>query len=746
METGRPRRLSLQTKVLVSVLAVLVTLPAVTLVIVNRRFSEQVAQDAELARSTAQRSFVQAMKVRTDGLTGRFRTVRGTSQFLQIVRLNDSATLQDHLRREVLEAFHEDAELVLYFGRDGALFAHARAGAPGITEDAFATGVSAHVRAALAGTESSGIVSGGGMVYHAVAVPVMLPERGLVGAVVFGVRLSDAVLRDVQPPSSEILVLTGSSVVASTLHDGGQNDAVLRQLAAHAASGQSEPLLIGGQRFQPITGTLSAGDSAQAVRYVVLSSSEEQLRALERTRTTLLIVSLAGIVISAVVVWFFVRRITRPLVELRDSAEAVGRGDFSRRINRISNDECGDLAETFNRMTGSLQGSRAELERAMQTLKATQTQLIQSEKLSAVGQFVAGVAHELNNPLTAVVGFSELLESTTTDDRIRKHVERIGKSAHRCHKIVQSLLSFARQHPPERKLVRVHPVIDEVLELMAYELRTGGVQVVKEYGANIPNLMGDAHQLQQVLVNIISNSRQAMEGVQRDGQITIRTAFRDGKVIIELGDNGPGIKPENLARIFDPFFTTKPVGKGTGLGLSLCYGIVREHGGNITARSEPGQGAVFALELPPAEEKPVGGEKSAHPFFAPPALRTGAGRAVLVIDDEPWILDLAAELLRGEGHAVETVQSGEAALSVLGTRSFDVIVSDWKMPGLNGVRLYEHLAATRPDLARRVLFMTGDVVNDTFQNFLESHRLACLSKPFAAGEFRAAVSRMFALG
>lgn len=746
MEPVRSRFLSLQTKVLVAVLAVLVTLPAVTLIIVNQRFTEQVAQDAELASSTAQSSFVQAMKGRAESLAGRFRTVRGTGQFMRILRLNDSATLQDHLRREVLEEFRGDADVVLYFGPEENLFAHAKSDAAGISEAGFAASVGPHVRAALTGGESSGLVTAGGVVFHAIAVPVTLPERGLVGAMVFGGRLSDAVLRGVQPPAAEIMVLAGSNVVASTLSDGARNDVVLRQLAAQTASGESGPLLIGGRRYQPISGVLTAGSPAQEVRYVVLSSSEEQLKALEHTRITLLVVSLAGIVISAAVVWFFVRRITHPLVALRDSAEAVGRGDFSRRINRISNDECGDLAETFNRMTASLQTSRAELERAMQTLKATQTQLIQSEKLSAVGQFVAGVAHELNNPLTAVVGFSELLESTTTDDRIRTHVERIGKSAHRCHKIVQSLLSFARQHPPERKLVRLHPVIDEVLELMAYELRTSGVQVTKQYATDLPPIMGDAHQLQQVLVNIISNARQAMEGVQRDGEVVIRTALTEGKVVIELKDNGPGIKPENLARIFDPFFTTKPVGKGTGLGLSLCYGIVREHGGNIVAQSELGRGAVFTLELPPADEAAASATAAGSPvLFAPSAPRALAGRAVLVIDDEPWILDLAAELLRGEGHDVETAQSGEAALSVLGRREFDVIVSDWKMPGLNGMRLYEHLTATRPDLARRVLFMTGDVVNDTFQSFLERHRLDCLSKPFAAGEFRTAVSRMFAV-
>ena len=215
--------------------------------------------------------------------------------------------------------------------------------------------------------------------------------------------------------------------------------------------------------------------------YVLLSSFEESLRMQQDLQRMLVGVSIFGVFLSAATVWFFVRRIIHPLRELRDTAEAVGRGDFSRRIAVVTNDECGDLAETFNRMTTNLRDSRAELEKAVESLKNTQAQLIQSEKLSAVSHFVAGVAHELNNPLTAVIGFSDLLSQTATDDKIRPHLELIAKSALRCHKIVQNLLDFARQHPPERKLVQINGTIDEVLEIMAYDLRTSNIKVVKEF-------------------------------------------------------------------------------------------------------------------------------------------------------------------------------------------------------------------------------------------------------------------------
>jgi two-component system NtrC family sensor kinase len=255
--------------------------------------------------------------------------------------------------------------------------------------------------------------------------------------------------------------------------------------------------------------------------------------------------------------------------------------------------------------------------------------------------------------------------------------------------------------------------------------------------------MADPHQLQQVFVNILGNARQAMESFQRDGRVVLRTFHRDDRVLIEFQDNGPGIKPGHLARIFDPFFTTKPVGKGTGLGLSLCYGIIQEHEGRIFARSEPGQGATFVIELPVARNAPAAAEPrgySVPPFLA--AARVPSGKKVLIIDDEVWILDLAAELLRNDGHDVDTAVGGLDAIELIGRRRYDAIVSDWKMPGLNGVRLYEHLRATDPQAAGRVIFMTGDVVNESFQAFLRANQLECLAKPFATGEFRAMVARM----
>lgn len=731
MSAARRRVFGLQAKVLAPVVAFLVLLPAVTLWIVDRHLTREMEDEAARAVETAEAVFVKSLENRNGGFLKRYESIAAEARFKVPVEIGDPKTLEGILGN-FLQDLPEGHEALVVVNSRGEILASRRRSS-GVDVEHFAAAANGVLAQARRGEAASGTVSFDGRVYSALAVPVNGPGGGVVGVLAVAVRVNEATVVELKLKRAEVLLVAGETVVVSTLAQ------------AEVSPNASGRVVVGGEHFLARSGRLDAAQTGAAgVRYVVLASYEQRLQAMEATRRTLILVAVLGVVVSAVVVGWLVRRATRPLRELSESAEAVGRGDFSRRVARYSNDECGELADAFNRMTASLQTSRAELERAMQQVKTTQEQLIQSEKLSAVGQFVAGVAHELNNPLTAVVGFSELLQSMSTDEKVRGHLDRIGKSAQRCHKIVHSLLSFARQHTPERKLVELHTVIEEVLDIMAYELRTSGVTIVREFAPGLPQIMADPHQLQQVFVNILNNARQAIEPVQREGRIVIRTLQRDGKVVVEFQDNGPGIRADHLARIFDPFFTTKPVGKGTGLGLSLCYGLIQEHGGRITARSELGQGATFAIELPRATEPAAAVVVMDAATTGNERVTRGAasGKTVLVIDDEQWILELARELVSAEGHAVETAQGGQQALELLGRRTFDVVVSDWKMPGLNGVRLYEHLRATDPATAARVVFMTGDVVSDTFQEFLRANSLTCLSKPFARGEFRAAIAKV----
>jgi two-component system NtrC family sensor kinase len=256
--------------------------------------------------------------------------------------------------------------------------------------------------------------------------------------------------------------------------------------------------------------------------------------------------------------------------------------------------------------------------------------------------------------------------------------------------------------------------------------------------------MVDPHQVQQVFLNIINNSRQAIEGHQPKGSVRITTETCGEVVRITFQDNGPGIAEKDLSKVFDPFFTTKEVGKGTGLGLSLCYGMIKEHGGSISARSKPGEGAMFVIELPLASATDGAVEKKESPPVQADSTTEGLGKKVLVIDDEEAILQMVRETLSGHGYQVDVARDGESALTRLGQVSYDLALCDWKMPGLNGQQIYERVRATHPALSERMIFITGDVINDKTEKFLRESRRVCLSKPFSLVEFRAAISKALA--
>ncbi|MFO1068105.1 MAG: PAS domain S-box protein [Geminicoccaceae bacterium] len=376
--------------------------------------------------------------------------------------------------------------------------------------------------------------------------------------------------------------------------------------------------------------------------------------------------------------------------------------------------------------------AESEIERQREALH-------QSEKLAALGSLLAGVAHELNNPLSVVVGYSSMLEEFAPDDASRRRAERVHAAADRCARIVKAFLAMARQKPPAFGPVALNHVVDAALELSAYGLRTADVEVVRALDPELPAVWGDADQLHQVITNLVVNAQHALQEIAGPRRLTVRTERRNGDVLVEVADNGPGMDAELRKRIFEPFFTTKPQGMGVGVGLSLCHGIVASHGGRIEVASERGAGSRFRVVLPlstapaAATDPANGGPKG------------GRGR-ILVADDETEIADLVREVLSREGYEVTVVRSGREALAALGRGSFDVVISDLRMPDLDGPGLWRELKASRPEVAERMVFITGDTLGADASRFLREATVPVLDKPLDLAQLRRQVAEMVAHG
>jgi len=365
--------------------------------------------------------------------------------------------------------------------------------------------------------------------------------------------------------------------------------------------------------------------------------------------------------------------------------------------------------------------------RAYEDLRRTQEQLLQSEKMSAVGQLISGVAHELNNPLTAILGYAQLLEGAGLDHRSADYVRKLFKQAQRTHRVVQNLLSFARQRKPQKQEVDLCKVLEESLTLREYDLKVNNVSLEREIPEDVPSVVADPHQLEQVFLNIINNALDAMVENSGSGVLKVRVFKKDAFVCVEFDDSGPGIK--DPSRIFDPFYTTKSVGKGTGLGLSICYGIVKEHGGEIVARNREEGGATIEVRL-------LASEKPALPETVASTRRESvlAGR-VLLVEDEEAVLEFERDVLVGAGAEVTTSMSVEDMQQRLRSGTFDVIVMNGRMPGGCSAReMYEWIAKNCPGMEKGLLLTFSTVTDAQTRSFLQEQGVPSLAKPFEVAD------------
>ncbi|HEU4400949.1 MAG TPA: ATP-binding protein [Candidatus Polarisedimenticolia bacterium] len=513
-----------------------------------------------------------------------------------------------------------------------------------------------------------------------------------------------------------------------------------------APIGEEVGIMLGeehGSRDNGRIGTVCVGISAAQV-----------IREVGGLRRGLVFATLAVLVVGLAIAVLLVRVIVEPIKQLVHATNRIAAGDLAILLQHRGQDEIGALSESFNQMTLNLRDSRealerinAELEKKVQdrsrALQEAQYQLVQAEKMSVVGQLVSGVAHELNNPLAGVLGYSQLLQRKGAEGEVARGLQKIEAEAERCKRIVQNLLIFARKHKPRKTLLNLNAVIESTLELRAYHLKVDNVTVIRDLDPSLPRTMADMNQIQQVLMNMINNAQHAMADVGRQRMLTMRTRRAAGRVLIQVTDTGSGIAPENLTRIFDPFFTTKEVGRGTGLGLSICYGIVQEHRGEIRVESVPGAGTTFIIDLP-VQDEGAGTEPepaSLQEWMGGSPTRKGR---ILLVDDEKTILDVIGDVLRMDGHHVETTTNGSAALGRLQRERFDVILTDLKMPGMSGQELFTRLAELDGPLSRRLVFTTGDLASPDTLSFLERTGNAYLQKPFDLNAVRRVVQTILA--
>lgn len=382
----------------------------------------------------------------------------------------------------------------------------------------------------------------------------------------------------------------------------------------------------------------------------------------------------------------------------------------------------------------------SERVRAAEVIERQRDALRQSEKLTAMGSLLAGVAHELNNPLSIVMGRAALLQDKTAGTPLAEDAHRIHEAAERCGRIVRTFLNMARQRPERRGPVQLADLVRGAAELLQYSLRASGVQLQLAAAPQLPELHADADRLGQAVLNLIVNAQQAMSAQDGPRELAITSGHdaHQGRVWLRVADNGPGVPPEARERIFDPYFTTKGEGVGTGLGLPVSRSAARDHGGDLVLEDSE-RGASFLLWLPlQADAGALAGAEA-----APAAPAPAPTQRVLVVDDEPEIVDLVRHMLEGAGYEVASAESGAVALELLAEAGFDAIVSDLRMPDMDGAALWREVKARHPALATRMLFVTGDTLSPGARRFLDDAGCGSLDKPFAKADLLARVRGLF---
>ncbi|MCX6013828.1 MAG: ATP-binding protein [Chloroflexi bacterium] len=363
--------------------------------------------------------------------------------------------------------------------------------------------------------------------------------------------------------------------------------------------------------------------------------------------------------------------------------------------------------------------------------KELKQELAIASRLASIGEGAAGIAHDLNNPLTSVIGFSQMLMKMDLPDNLREPVEVINDSASRAAGIVEKLLTFARKRKPQKDFVDINIVAQSVVNLCMNEMRINNIKVETGYDLNLPHTMVNVGQIQQVFLNIMLNAQQAITNLHKKGKIFIQTRSTPDSIQILFSDDGPGIPQEDLNKIFNPFFSTKEEDSGTGLGLSISDRIIKDHGGQIHVESAVGQGTTFIIDLPLISEDC---SEQAKPKQIITKIKPMNGARILVVDDEKNICNVLTRLLISEGYLVDGVNDAVSALSKIKDTIYNLILFDIKMPDMDGITFFEQLIQKDPSFSSKAICITGDVISARNKTFLENTTIPFVTKPFGIEE------------
>jgi signal transduction histidine kinase len=376
------------------------------------------------------------------------------------------------------------------------------------------------------------------------------------------------------------------------------------------------------------------------------------------------------------------------------------------------------------------------------TAREQREQLHQNEKLAALGTLLAGIAHELNNPLSVIMHQATLLHLELNGDSRQARAGSVLQAVSTCSRIVRNFLALARHEAPRRVAVSLNDVVQAAIDLVTYSLRMDDIAVELDLVEPMPTIAGDPQQLERVVLNLVSNAQYALRSSPAPRTLVLRSSVdaSGGCVLLSIADNAGGISPEIRSRIFDPFFTTKPTGQGTGLGLSLCHGIISAHNGTIAVSSEMGSGTTFLISLPFGSIMAVESDVAMPAAPSLPALR------ILVVDDDPDVAMAFSQILTAQGHLVDIAVNARGALEQIMTGAYAVVLTDMRMPDLDGPALYREVAARRPFLEKSFLFVTGDTFSYDTDRFLKETGAVYLSKPCTSEEVASAVERVVRRG